>query len=207
MKVTKLIIGAVVAASLLFVVSKNTSASEATFEVKSLTKENYRCFATSLLVSDYKILIGCSDLIYPAGGVYVLWATPSDGGRPIKLGTLDYGRKLFGMKKAFLDLFVTLEVKSRTVTPSEPIIMRGTAKPIKMLESSATPTPEKKVDSPDSETSEDQETEKEEPVEKETEKQLSVGEKLVAILKRAGVAALFAFIAIIGLIFVITRAK
>lgn len=124
-----------------------------------------------------------------------MWATPADGGKQIKLGPLGFGKGSFQTNKPFTQLFVTVEKNKQAVSPSGPIVMSGSLEKIDFLEESPTPTPKGF-----------REEEVEKPKEEE-KKPLSTREKLAIGLKRAGIIALFALIALIGLIFAVTRAR
>lgn len=178
-------------------------ANEGTIEIGSTTGESYRCFAASMFVNNYQVLVGCRDLIYPSPGAYIMWAVPQDNSKPVKLGALEYGRKQFSINKPFVHLFVTLESNPNANAPSDVVIMRGTIEPVTFLDRPVSPTP-----APEEGTPEGEEV-KEEGGKKETVKEegTSTKNKLLTALKRAGVAALFALVALVGLVFVITRAR
>jgi hypothetical protein len=200
MKIVKILIGAI-AITLALYLADELIASEGTVELRSTTGNNYRCYTSSLLMQDlnYTILVSCRDLIYPAGFDifnYVLWATPADGDKPIKLGKLDFGKKQFRIKKAFSNLFITTEQDAGVRSPAGEVVMRGGVQPISFLASPTTPTP----------TPEGQEAE-EELAKAKTGEPSSVRERLSLALRRAGVVAVFAFAAVLGLIFVITRSR
>jgi hypothetical protein len=114
-------------------------ATQGTIDLVSTTGEASRCYATSIKMPrpEYKILIACKDLIYPPTEtefVYVMWATPTAGGKPIKLGDLKYGKVEFISRKPFSELFVTIEETSRASKPSNNVVMRGSVQPIEFLE-------------------------------------------------------------------------
>lgn len=178
------------------------SAREATYELRSTTVYDYRCWASSLQMQNkqYSIAISCRDLIYPIEGgetVYLLWATPDDGSNAVKLGTLNYGTGSFKMTKSFDSLYVTTEVGPNVKLPQGRVVMRGSAESIDHLETVSTPTP----------TPESEETESDTSTTEEEDKELTTRERLVIGLKRAGMVSLLAFVALIGLIFVITRSR
>jgi len=180
----------------LFFSATRTHASEGTFELRSTGAEDTRCFVASLLMQDFnfRILVSCRDLIYPAGDdifSYMLWATPKEGGAPIKLGQLAYGKAEFRTNKAFTNLFVTTERNANTKTPSSNVVMRGTLHSITFLERPTTPTP-----APPGQEGQEAEAQT-----------LSTRERLVAGLKRAGLVSLIALVAVIGLVFVVTRGR
>lgn len=196
MRFLKIITSFTIVAFLFFLSPKLAKASDGTVELRSVTQENYHCFVASMFIDNYKILVGCKDLVYPKGPrvmSYVLWATPVEGDKPIKLGTLDFGRKFFQIKNAFSNLYVTLEENPNVRSPAGAVVMRGNIKPITFLEEPVTPAPAE-AEATESEKAEEQ-------------KQTTTREKLLTALKRAGVAALFALVALVGLIFVITRSR
>lgn len=187
---------------LLFGLATKVRAIEGTAEVRSTTGENYRCYAASMFVGGLKILVGCRGLVYPSPGAYIMWAIPLDDTKPIKLGNLDLGQKQFSINKPFTSLFVTLESNPGTRSPSDVVIMRGTVEPLTFLKEQTAPEP-----TPKEETPEGGEAKEEEGGEQKEEKSTSTKDKLLTALKRAGVAALFALVALVGLVFVITRAR
>src|SRR3989344_3310400 len=103
----------------LFLLAEKAFASEGTVELRSTTVEPYRCWAASVRMQnqEYRIPFTCKYLIYPADENifnYVVWATPKEGGNPIKLGTLGLGKGEFKTKKSFTGLFVTTETSKDT---------------------------------------------------------------------------------------------
>jgi hypothetical protein len=189
------------AASLVLFLAKSVSASEGIFKMGSTTGENYRCYATSVLLENrsYRILLSCRNLLYPAGTdifFYVLWANPIEGNKQIKLGSVDFGKGLFNTKTPFNRLYVTIEKNKSVREPAGITVMSGNFEPIEFLRSSPTPTPTP------------QEGEEGEVTGTTTPQQeLSTRDKLLIGLRRAGLVALFALIALIGLIFVVTRSR
>src|SRR3990172_7673898 len=190
----------------LFIFVKEIVASEGTVELRSTGTEPYRCFVASIRLKnlEYRVPFSCRNLIYPADENifnYTMWATPVDGGNPVKLGALALGKGEFKTKTTFSNLFVTIERSSGTKTPTGRVVMRGDVMPIEFLEEveTSTPTPEEELE----EITPGEEGE----VEQETQEQLTTRQKFVLALRRAGIAALFALIALIGLIFVITRSR
>lgn len=179
---------------------KNTLASDGMTELRSVTGKGYRCVAYSLLMQDnvYTILVSCEDLIYPIDpptlNSYVLWATPKAAGDPVRIGELGLGKITTRIDKPFSSLFVTTELNGGVRSPSGNVVMRGSLKPATFLEilTTITPTPE------GMQTQENQAPET---------TALSTREKLFLALRRAGIAALFALVALVGLVFVITRSR
>jgi len=174
---------------------KNASASEGLIELSSTTGQNLRCFASSLLMQDgnYVIPITCRNLVYPVEeGIfsYFVWATPLGGGSPVRLGELGFGRAEYKIRTAFSSLFVSVEQNKKTRTPSGTIVMRGNVAPIIFLETSPTPSPEGLV------------VEEPTPTPKP-----SLRTKVSTAVKRAGIAVLLAVVAVMGLVFVLTRPK
>lgn len=186
-------------------------ATEGIFQLRSTNREPYRCYASSIMMQDatYTVLVSCRDLIYPADDrvfYYVLWATPQDGGNPIRLGDLGFGRLGTEVKIPFTNLFVTTESDDRARVPSGTVVMRGNAERIAFLDrgTTNTPTPNTTVTATQDSNS-DQSQQDVTPTPE--EEGASTGEKLMIALRRAGLAAFLALIAIIGLIFAITRAR
>ncbi len=193
-------------------------ASDGIIELTSTMGKDYRCFVVSLGMQnlEYRIPFACRDLLYPAGEnifTYIVWATPIEGDAPIKLGSLGLGKGEFKTKTPFSNLFVTTEKNSKTKIPTGVVVMRGTVEPIAFLEKPPAPTltqsPEKEPDdSVDEVSDEEQAGEPERADETTTEfKSLSTKEKLLSALKRAGTAALIALVAVVGVIFLISRKR
>lgn len=180
--------------------SKNTKASEGIFNVYSTQGQSMRCYASSIQMLDrkYNILVSCRDIVYPAQGEvfsYVMWATPVEGTKPIRLGTLGLGRAFFKTTKAFTSLYVTTEASKTPKSPSANIVMRGGIEKIPLLERPTTPTP----------IPEDQITTS--PEDQTDEQKSSSRQRVVTGLRRAGIIIFVVLIAMIGLIFIITRTR
>lgn len=178
-----------------------TNASEGFAELRSTTGEDYRCAASymRMLNRTYKILVSCRDLIYPPQPeffAYMMWATRTDNGKPVKLGELGVGKAVFDTKSAFSNLYVTVEQNKGAKNPSSQVVMIGSIQGNTFLDRPTTPTPV-----PEGE-------EAEEPAEViEAPKELSTREKLGEALRRAGFVIVLAVAALIGLIFVLTRPR
>ncbi len=184
---------------------KTVSANVGTIEVRSITSEEYRCWAASLIMPDksYEVTVNCANLIYPPLppeiSSYVMWATPVAGKNAIKLGDLGKGEAKFQVKQSFTSLYVTLEPNANVRTPSKNIIMSGGVEQISFLRRPTSPTPTLEVEkstTPGKEKTATTDT-----------SNLSTKDKLLLALRRAGIAALIALIAIVGLIFVVTRSR
>lgn len=197
MKATiKLFFLSLILVTFFIVFSKHSRATEGTIELRSTTGQNFRCYAASLQMQDlaYNLPFTCRNLIYPIEETifnYVLWATPTDGTNALRLGVLGLGKGEFRVVKPFTNLFVTTEQNPGVGLPEGKVVMKGNVNPIDFLETPTTPTP----------TPEGQISEPELP------KPLSTRDKLFLALRRAGIAALLALVALIGLIFVITRSR
>lgn len=180
-----------------FLLAKTSFASEGTVELRSTTDKDYRCFAASLLMENasYRVIVSCRDLIYPPQPdlfTYIIWATPLDGGNPVKFGELGIGKASFETKEAFSNLFVTTERNRGARRPEGQVVMRGTVESISFLDRPTTPTPTPSV--PEGE---------KEPAQEE----LTTGQKLALALKRAGLVIFLALAATVGLVFILTRPK
>jgi hypothetical protein len=187
----------------LFVVAGKVMASEGTFEMESTTRDNFRCFAASLLLENrkYKIIITCRNLIYPPNEelfTYMLWANSAADDKNIKLGSLGIGKATFDTTKPFNRLFVTIEKDKRVRSPSGEIVMSGNLKKLEFLENIQSPTPTTEAEGDEVE---------EEVASDEPEQPLSTRDKLLTGLRRAGLIAFFALVALIGLIFVVSRSR
>lgn len=179
---------------------ENLQASEGTFNIYSTQGQSMRCYASSIQMLDrkYNILVSCRDIIYPAQGEvfsYVVWATPTEGTKPIRLGTLGLGRAFFKTNKAFTSLYVTAEASKTPKSPSVNVVMRGGIEKIPLLERPTTPTlmPEDQVAAADEDQTDEQKS--------------SSRQRVVTGLRRAGIIIFTVLVAMIGLIFIITRTR
>lgn len=116
-------------------------ASEGTSELTSTKGQAMRCYAFSNLVKnyEYQISLSCRDLIYPPkpdAFSYILWATPTEGNKPLNLGELGIGKDIFKTKTAFSKLFVTIESDIRTRSPEGETVMEGSIQAIPFLDKS-----------------------------------------------------------------------
>jgi hypothetical protein len=188
---------------LLFVSAKTVRASEGLFEIRSISGEDARCYATSLLMADgkYQILLGCRDLIFPPQGKiggYILWAKSSVNGDIFKLGSIGIGKASFSTKDPFNQLFITIEENDKIRVPSENVVMNGGLTRIEFLEN--TLSNQEGVDEEVTPTRTINQEQVEVP-------QLTTREKLLIGMKRSGIIAGVALIGLIGLILVITRSR
>ena len=184
--------------------ANRTFASQGTIELVSQTKVPTKCYAASLRMQnlEYRVLFSCQYIIYPVDETifnYVMWAQPKNGDKAIRLGALGLGKGEFKTKTPFTSLFVTTESKKTAKTPSGTVVLRGNVQPIKFLEEELTPTP--------TPTSEEEEESAKEAKDEEVTQEMSTKDKLLLALKRAGIAALFALVALIGVIYVISRSR
>ena len=203
MKIAKTFLIVLFSTFFLLLFYKSVYASDGLVDLYSTTNEEYRCFASSLRMQDqtFHILVGCKDLIYPAGENiyhYIIWANPKQGGNSIKLGAIGLGRLLVKTKTEFTSLLVTTEKDSRTKIPTGPVVMRGVVKPITILEKPLSPTP----------TSEEGAAETYDELEEITEtRKLTFREKLSLAIRRAGIVIVLMIAALMGLVFVLTHPK
>ncbi|OGM12707.1 hypothetical protein A3A76_04300 [Candidatus Woesebacteria bacterium RIFCSPLOWO2_01_FULL_39_23] len=201
MKKRTILVTSLILASGLFLISKGSAfASEGTFELRSTNDNTYRCFAASLQMQNlvYKVTVSCRDILYPVDNTifsYILWANPADASAPVKVGALGLGKAQFDVKPAFTSLFVTTEENPNTKAPAGNVVMKGSIKPITFLEKPGSPAP---TSGGDEETTTPEET----PTPKSSAK-----DRLLLGLKRAGLASGLALIAILGLVFVLTRPR
>lgn len=194
--VKKIILGLIIVFAFVLT-AKPASASEGTIELRSTTNNTFRCYAASIQMLDlnYKVLITCRDLLYPAGEdifIYMLWANPADEGNPIKLGELGLGRAEFKIKKSFSSLFVTTEKSKKTKKPEGLTVMKGSVKKIGFLEGPETPGLDEKLEPPEDAT---------------PSPAPSTKDKLITGIKRAAIVSLIALSALLALIFVLTRKR
>jgi hypothetical protein len=138
-KINLVIISAILFFVAFISAAKPIRASEGTFEIVSTKGTSTRCFASSVLMTnfEYKIIVSCRDLVYPPSSnafSYVLWANPTEGEGVIKLGGLGFGKTGFKTNRAFSSMFVTVEKSGGVKAPSQNIVMRGQGKAIQFLE-------------------------------------------------------------------------
>lgn len=113
------------------VLATQASASEGFIKLNSTDGSPMTCNGFSALMPsslDYMMLIDCENIVYPTANNqfnYVAWAQPSDGGNPIRLGTLGVGTADFEVDVPFNQIFVTSESSSRPRTPSDNTVLRG----------------------------------------------------------------------------------
>ncbi len=151
MKSLKILTSAFFIGLSLLLTAGKVQASEGTVELTGTT--DARCFASSILTKNfqYKVIISCQNLIYPAGEgkfAYILWSVPNSGGS-LKLGALSVGKAEFTTKSAYSQLFVTAESNTKVRNPSNDVIMRGSVQPIPLLTSGQAQVPETQVTSPE----------------------------------------------------------
>lgn len=188
----------------LFIFFKNPGAVHATegsFYLRSTSRESYRCWAPSVLMQDqqFHILVTCRELIYPAGDTvfsYVLWAQPTDGSGPRRLGELGYGRLDTRINQPFNQLFVTTEQNPGVGKPTGPIVMRGNVETETFLDRPTSATPTIAGQEPTGDVTVTP-----------APGSASTGSRLATALRRAGLAAFLALLALIGLVFAITRSR
>lgn len=118
----------------LLLAATRVSASEGKTTLRNTIGQDATCDAKSALMTDnkYTILITCRDLTYPPSvdtNAYIVWATPLNGGKPTRLGSLGYGRAEFRTSNPFASLFISREkVNTQSLGRlAEPgtIVMRG----------------------------------------------------------------------------------
>lgn len=114
-------------------------ASEGTVELASITETKTSCFAFSILMQNfqYKVIISCKNLVYPAPNgafAYILWANPIGGGSPFKLGPVNFGKAEFSTRKPFNSLFLTSEIDDTTRTPSQFVVARGSVNALRYVD-------------------------------------------------------------------------
>ena len=188
---------------LYFSIVNTVSASEGTFELRSTDDNNYKCYAASLLMQNlnYKIILSCRNILFPVDETiftYMLWANPSAGGKPVKLGSVGLGKGEYVTKIAFTSLFVTTEQNVNTKEPARNVVMKGSIKPILFLEKEITESSDEKTEDGEKEISPS-------PTPKASD--LSTRERLITGFKRAGLATGLALVSILGLVFVLTRPR
>lgn len=126
----KLIAAGLAATGILFAFASQASASEGQAEMQNLVGDPSRCVATSGLFagSEYNILVLCRDLVYrnnPEALYYIVWAQPTTGGDPIKLGDLGLGNASFKTKTPFSRIFATQERDRNVKRPTGVVAMSG----------------------------------------------------------------------------------
>jgi len=118
--------------------ASEAKASEGFFELRNQVGEAARCHVTSGIMENqqFNLLTLCRDILYPGGTEvfqYVAWANPTDGGSPIRLGTLDLGKQLFKAREPFNSIFVTKELDNNPRSPEGQVVMQGTLQAIPFL--------------------------------------------------------------------------
>jgi len=199
----KKLLGILIFSFIFFSALNISRASEGTFDIRSTDSNEYKCFAASLQMQNlnYKTIISCRNILFPIDTTiysYILWANPKDGGAAIKIGSIGLGRGEYAIKPAFTSLFITAEQNPNVKAPTGKIVMKGSIKPITFLEKETTTSEEEgeKIENGGSKT----------PTPTPSQK-TSVRDRLLTGLKRAGLASGLALIAILGLVFVLTRPK
>lgn len=188
---------------LTIVFTKSASASLAgEFELRSTDSNEYYCFAYTQPLQNhvYKVLITCENIVFPVDDTiftYVLWANTEDGGTPIRLGSIGLGVAEFSTKSRFTSLFITTEENAAAKVPSGEVVMKGSIKPIQFLERGGEGESEE-VSTDENETS---------PSPTPTAQKSSIRDRLLTGLKRAGLASGLALVAILGLVFILTRPR
>lgn len=201
-QVLKLISFLSVFAFLALIAPENASASRGTVDLRSTNNADYRCFASSLVMQNnkYDVAINCVNVTFPINppeiSTYVVWVDPVAGRGPVRLGDLQKGVVRFEVQQAFTRLYITEEANAGVRAPSANVVMSGQVEPIDFLERETSPTPTTEVSA--AEEADNGETDT---------SQLSTREKLMLALRRAGIAAIIALIAIVGLVFVVTRSR
>jgi hypothetical protein len=153
----KVLVGAV--AVVFLGIASPVKASEGVVELNNTVGESSRCFAASILMSDYtyRILMSCRDLVYPVGEnvlKYYVYAVPREGKKDVRLGDLGLGKAQFNSRGAFYSLYVVREKAAiGTQKVQQTVIMKGNVSKIKFLDSGVgqevgptiapSPTPEK----------------------------------------------------------------
>ena len=198
----KLFLRSIVGSFILLIFSfKLVSATEGTFELRSTDTNNYKCFAASLQMQDlnYTILLSCRNLIFPLDETiysYILWANPESGGNAFRIGLVNLGRGEYKVKPAFTSLFITAEQNPGVKNPTGKVVMKGSIKPITFLEKEVTSEEESNENAGAASPTPTPQTLKP-----------SIRDRILSGLKRAGLATGLALVAILGLVFVLTRPK
>src|SRR5689334_16200519 len=113
--------------------TKSVKASEGWIDLTNRVNTQARCTVFSVFEQDlnYHMLFTCRDITYP-GGVevvnYIMWATPTSGTAPVRIGELGLGKGDLRTTTSFSNLFVTVERDRNTRTPSGQTIMQGAVK-------------------------------------------------------------------------------
>lgn len=144
----KTIVGTWVFLMFLTFAAQRVSASEGYFELRNQIGEKGRCLANSVLMQDlnFRVLVSCRDIIYPGGTDifnYIVWATPTTGNAPLRLGELGLGKVELRTPTQFTSLYVTKERVERAKSPTGVVVMRGNHQSFAFLDtpSQQTPTP------------------------------------------------------------------
>lgn len=116
--------------ALTFSAASMVEASEGQTILTNRVGESSTCWVGSVVMANdnYTLLFSCRNITYPGGTEvfsYILWSNPANGGNPIKLGQVGFGKGEYKTNTAFTSLFVTKEPSSSVRTPSGTIIMQG----------------------------------------------------------------------------------
>lgn len=141
----KKLILSVLLGALVLITPQAAFASEGQTLLTNRVGEAANCWVGSVLMRNdsFEILFSCRNITYPGGTEvfsYVLWSNPLNGGDPVKLGTIGFGKGEFTTKSAFSSLFITKEESSNPKTPSSAVVMQGNVQALPGL-TSATPSP------------------------------------------------------------------
>lgn len=199
----KKLLGIVIFSIFYLFAASDSFASEGTFELRSTDTNKYKCFAASLQMQNlnYKVILSCRNILFPVDETiftYILWANPENGGKAIKVGSVGLGKGEYSVKPAFTSLFVTTEQNPNVKEPAGKVVMKGSIKPITFLDKEQT-----SVQNGNDTENNDIEEATPTPASENT----SLRDRLITGFKRAGLASALALVAILGLVFVLTRPK
>jgi hypothetical protein len=113
-------------------------ASEGVVELENVLGEPGRCFAASVLMTNYQytVIMSCRDLVYPVDSnvfKYSVWVVPLSGKKPYKVTPdLGVGKLQFVVKEAFSGLYVTRPGPGFG-SKEEIVVMRGNVAQIAFL--------------------------------------------------------------------------
>jgi hypothetical protein len=204
--IKKILFSTFLAFTLFFVVNHEAQASEGTVD---LVGNNVECYGMSVETysNQFSILLRCENVVYPpsdTGILYYVWVTNLNNSKPIRLGSLDFGRASYKASSPFKDMYVTIEGKKNPTSPSGEIVMTGKMKGFQFDNiTSKQPTTITPPPSNGQVTDEDMAAQ----IDKQSEGSTSFLANATSFLLRAGIIVLVV-IAIVGIIlFVISKLR
>ena len=206
MTLKKVLATLLVAFGLLFYIQSEARASEGTVD---LVGSNVECLGMSVETysNQFSVLVRCENLVYPPsdqGILYYVWATNTNNGKDIRLGSLDFGRASYKINAPFKDMFVTIEGKKNPNSPSDQVVMTGQMQAFQ-FDNVSSDRPSTITPPPSSDMVTDENTAQE--IDEQSDTSSSFLANITSFLLRAGIIILV-IVAIVGIIlFVISKLR